>query len=355
MSTETLTHLPVRIIQDEDRWLALPWSSSQVHSGLSAGRWSGAPRQVHEASAEIRKSDHIIAIPLRTMGVTLFSEHKIVHDGRLLPGAVKIHLPSQAVRTIFQTAYDVLHLFVPNELLDECVTAGLGRSGAGRLAFPAGLLPADPVIDRLARAFVRAEDVGGTFGRCYAESIALAIIARVLAHCSSGTSPHAASTSGLAKWRLKRAVDFIEANLSESIGLAEMAASAGLSRMHFAAQFRAATGMRPHEYLLRRRIERAQHMLTLSTSPLVDVAFEVGFKSQSHFTTVFTRFVGETPKGWRERTRSVPSHACSRYSSEPAGQFGTSERTRRIGTALDEGVKLRGSWAYSGTSELVSG
>ena len=289
------------------------------------------------------------------MGVTVFTSHKIVHHGRLLPGSVKIHQPLQTVRTIFQTAYDVLHLFVPNELLDECVEAGLGRSGSGRLAFPVGPLPADPVIDRLAHAFVRAEDLGGAFGHCYAESVALAIIARVLARCSNGTSAQASNTSGLAKWRLKRAADFIEANLAEAIGLAEMAEAAGLSRMHFAAQFRAATGMRPHEYLLRRRIERAQHMLTISTSSLVAIAFEVGFKSQSHFTTVFARFVGETPKGWRQRTMLVPSHGCSRYSPEPGCQLGTSERTRRIGTALDEGVKLRGSWAYSGTSELVSG
>jgi AraC family transcriptional regulator len=355
MGTETITDLPKRIIQDEDRWLARPWVSSQVYSGVLAGRWSGAPRQVHEESTEISKTEHIIAIPLRTMGATIFASHKIVHSGRLSPGSVKIHLPSQPVRSIFQTAYDVLHLFVRNELLDECVEAGLGRSGTGQLAFPAGLLPADPLIDRLARAFIRAEDLGGAFGHCYAESVALAIIARVLSRCSNGAPANASSTSALAKWRLRRAVDFIEANLGESIGLAEMAASAGLSRMHFAAQFRAATGMRPHEYLLRRRIERAQHMLAVSTSPLVDVAFEVGFKSQSHFTTVFARFVGETPKGWRQRTRLLPAHACSGYPAKPDGQLETSERTRRIGTALDEGVKLRGSCAYNGTSELVSG
>jgi AraC family transcriptional regulator len=351
MSTETLTDLPVRIIQEEDHWLARPWGAPRGPAGIAAGRWSGAPRQAHEESTEISKSDHIIGIPLRTMGVTIFASHKVVHHGRLLPGSVKIHLPSQAVRTIFQTAYDVLHLFVPNELLDECVEAGLGRLGTGRLAFPEGLLPADPIIDRLARAFTRAEDLGGAFGQCYAESVALAIIARVLARCSHGASTNASNTSALAKWRLKRAVDFIEANLAESVGLGEMAAAAGLSRMHFAAQFRAATGMRPHEYLLRRRIERAQHMLTVSTSPLVDVAFQVGFKSQSHFTTVFVRFVGETPKGWRQRTRSLPGDT----SPEPADQLETSDRTRRIGIALDDGVKLRGSWAYSGTKELVSG
>jgi AraC family transcriptional regulator len=196
------------------------------------------------------------------------------------------------------------------------------------------------VIDRLARAFVRADDVAGAFGRCYAESVALAIIARVLARCSNGASAYASGTCGLAKWRLKRAADFIEANLGEPIGLAEMATSAGLSRMHFAAQFRAATGMRSHEYLLRRRIECAQHMLAVSASPLVDVAFEAGFKSQSHFTTGFARYVGETPNGWRRRTRSVSAHTCSTYASEPADQLGTSERSKRTGNAFGDGVKL---------------
>ncbi len=75
--------------------------------------------------------------------------------------------------------------------------------------------------------------------------------------------------------------------------------------MHFAAQFRVATGLRPHEYLLQRRIERAQELLLNSRMPLVEIAFEVGFKTQAHFTTVFARVVGETPNVWRQRNDQV--------------------------------------------------
>ena len=57
--------------------------------------------------------------------------------------------------------------------------------------------------------------------------------------------------------------------------------------MHFAAQFRAATGYRPHEYLLLCRIERAKAMLLQQNTPIVEVALSVGFKSQAHFSTVF--------------------------------------------------------------------
>lgn len=74
--------------------------------------------------------------------------------------------------------------------------------------------------------------------------------------------------------------------------------------MHFAAQFRVATGMRPHEYLLRQRIERAQKMLVETRDSLVEIALGVGFQTQAHFTTVFRRFVGDTPYQWRCANRA---------------------------------------------------
>jgi len=103
----------------------------------------------------------------------------------------------------------------------------------------------------------------------------------------------------LQKWRLKRVVEYVDNRLSGKITLMDLAAIAGLSRMHFASQFRAATGFRPHEYLLRRRIQRAEELLRQSTMTLVEIALTVGFQTQAHFTTVFKRFVGDTPYQWR--------------------------------------------------------
>jgi AraC family transcriptional regulator len=61
--------------------------------------------------------------------------------------------------------------------------------------------------------------------------------------------------------------------------------------------------LRPHEYLLRRRIERAQQMLLGTGMSLVDVALSVGFQTQAHFTSVFKRFTGQPPRAWRESRR----------------------------------------------------
>jgi AraC family transcriptional regulator len=115
----------------------------------------------------------------------------------------------------------------------------------------------------------------------------------------TGSSAKGRRRTPLQKWRLKRVTDHVDGHLSRRITLADMAAAAGLTRMHFAAQFRAATGKRPHDFLLQRRIDRAQELLRDPKLALADVALSVGFQTQAHFTTVFKRFAGETPNRWR--------------------------------------------------------
>jgi AraC family transcriptional regulator len=112
----------------------------------------------------------------------------------------------------------------------------------------------------------------------------------------------------LQKWRLKRVVEYVDQHLSAKITLAELAAVAGLSRMHFASQFRAATNLRPHEFALRRRILRAEQLLQNTTTPIVEIALTVGFQTQAHFTTIFKRFVGSTPNRWRAINQMPTAH-----------------------------------------------
>jgi AraC-like DNA-binding protein len=100
-------------------------------------------------------------------------------------------------------------------------------------------------------------------------------------------------------WKLRRVCDFIEANLFHPIYLSELSEIAGLSRMHFAAQFRAATGQAPHAYLLRRKVKRAQVLLSDPTLSVADVAAIVGFKNNAHFASAFRKIVGESPSRWR--------------------------------------------------------
>jgi len=224
-------------------------------------------------------------------------------DGGLAtPGTVHVTEPTVAVRCLFRGPYDVLHLHVPNNLIVECARDMIGHPMP--VLFSGSVPRKDVTVDALSRALLEADRVGGSFGQIYADCIGTAIIARLLSSTNRAATAERPKVGELSRWRLKRAIDYFEAQLGKPVSLADVASSAGLTRMHFAAQFRAATGLRPHEYLLRRRIERAQEMLTETGMPLVDIALSVGFQTQSHFTSVFKRFAGQPPRAWRE-SRSV--------------------------------------------------
>jgi AraC-like DNA-binding protein len=200
---------------------------------------------------------------------------------------------------------------------------------------------ADPIVERLSRALEAAESSDHGFGNLYADAVRLAIVTRLLSlRPDPEPKPEeqpARTTIALPKWRWKRVVEYVDSHLDETISLADMAAVAGLSRMYFAAQFRAATGIRPHEFLLRRRIDRAKQMLAETESTLVDVALSVGFQNQAHFTTVFRRFVGETPYRWRSCNRTDGAEHVANRAQAPDGAYwrqpphGSSARPIQIG------------------------
>lgn len=70
--------------------------------------------------------------------------------------------------------------------------------------------------------------------------------------------------------------------------------------MHFARLFRASTGLSPHDYVLRRRVEVAQAALLNTDHKMLDVAVMVGFRTQAHFSAVFKKLTGLPPGRWRQ-------------------------------------------------------
>jgi AraC family transcriptional regulator len=115
---------------------------------------------------------------------------------------------------------------------------------------------------------------------------------------------------GLAPWQLRKVRAVIEAHLGESISGQQLASSVRLSRCYFARVFRQSTGMSPHSYVTRRRIERAQHLMLSTNATLLEIALECGFADQSHLSRTFCKLFGETPRSWRNarvaRAQSSP-------------------------------------------------
>ena len=284
-------------VRNEDGWRRRPAPApGGLPCPILVSRWkddSAQPRQ-HASFADPKCA--IVAIALRPTDAEVTVDGRPVHDGRVQAGTVLITPVGSSTRISFRRPCDMLHLFVPSDRL-EGIAADAGNTRSATAFDEVRVLAPDSTIEGLAWLLFKGGAFHAVWADVYVDGIAIAILAKVLHAQSEGCESPA--NSGLVTWRLKRVKDFIEADIAAPLSLRALASCAGLSRMHFAAQFRAATGMKPHEYVVHRRIQRAQEILRTSTMPLVEVALTVGFQTQAHFTTVFRRALSETPGRWR--------------------------------------------------------
>lgn len=110
---------------------------------------------------------------------------------------------------------------------------------------------------------------------------------------------------GLPPRRLQRVFSHIRENIGRDLSVTELAQTVGMSQYYFSKLFKMSTGTTPHQYVMRQRVERAQELLRETQTPLAQTATQVGFETQSHFTSVFRRLVGATPKHYREMHQSA--------------------------------------------------
>jgi AraC family transcriptional regulator len=107
----------------------------------------------------------------------------------------------------------------------------------------------------------------------------------------------------LPRW-LRVARDYLEANFLRPLSLAEIAAAAGVHRVHLSREFRRYFSATVGEFLRRKRIEHACHMVSTTSVPLSEIAMTCGFSDQSHFSATFRRQVGVTPARFRQMAQS---------------------------------------------------
>lgn len=108
---------------------------------------------------------------------------------------------------------------------------------------------------------------------------------------------------GLSKSQLRRVNEHIDDRLCDDLRLGDLAALIGMSEFHFSRQFKRTTGLAPHQYLVRRRVERAKRLLRETDMPVAEVALNSGFAHQSHLSNWFRRAVRTSPARYRAALR----------------------------------------------------
>ncbi len=118
-----------------------------------------------------------------------------------------------------------------------------------------------------------------------------------------GANPERAPRGGLAPWQVERLKRHIDKTYSDRLNIDDLARMTRLSSSYFSAAFRVSFGTSPHDYICRRRIVQAEHLMVTTDTPLCEIALNCGFADQSHFSRIFCRLKGATPAAWRRIKR----------------------------------------------------
>ncbi|MDB5991647.1 MAG: DNA-binding protein AraC-type [Herbaspirillum sp.] len=246
--------------------------------------------------AEQKHDDHEVTIPCRRSSATLTcltasgsAEYLKVTDRHvLIIPAGHLHtvewIPQSELTTI---------MIAPAFLEALAKTNGVHDYAMRKYA-----ISPDPFMWHMARGLERQMRIRRQLEKSYLESVAV-VIGQHLLSTYADAPICGISLNGLPRYKFKRAIDFIQAHYQEEIGFRDVANELDMSPYHFARMFRHSAGESPHQFIMRCRIESAKKLLVEGNMCIADIAFEVGYKSQSYFTTRFALLVGMTPAAFR--------------------------------------------------------
>lgn len=211
-------------------------------------------------------------------------------------GAADVAFVPAGTRVKLQGSYDadVLHLLLQPDL----VGPALSDARTGGSIEPLRCVKSAAIL-RLGLRLMKRQSAAAPPTAAEFETIALELAHEVAGQFSGVRAPAVAVRPALSRGRLRTVLERIHDDLASDVYLDELAAIAGLSKYHFLRSFKSALGMPPHQYQLLLRLSDARRRLARSTEGLGAVSSQLGFSSQSHFSSAFSAACGLSPGAYR--------------------------------------------------------
>jgi len=273
----------VRSPHIKERRLAASTQCLMVEAFQPAGDYRGPP--LHEML--------VIQDKGRARAICDFGAGKF----RSEPGAIGVVPSRSGVEMSVENANHVRMIgILPNTLRDWTETSG----NVGDLAHNRATPSNSPFVHQLMDRIWDAAETGPATSLYF--DAALTMLWAELLRLAQ-TPANVAAAGGLAPWQLRRCEDFLNTHASENIGLEQLASVVNLSPFHFARAFKRSTGLPPHRYQLKLRIERAKALLETTNLSVTEIAFEIGYESPQALARLFRRETGLRPSEYRRGRR----------------------------------------------------
>ncbi|NJM70233.1 MAG: helix-turn-helix transcriptional regulator [Scytonema sp. RU_4_4] len=267
--------------------------------------WDGIRLDYHQQPAyetpEHSPQQHVVSISLAKQPINVervLNGH--VHHECIKHGDVVVIPASSYHKLSWDIEAEFLVLSLEKALFARAVYDSVDLQ---RIEIVPHFADSDPLIQQIGLTLQSELELGGRGSRVYIESLATTLCIHLLKHYSVSSPKIATHVEGLSHLKLRQAIEYINQNLEKDLGLAEVATVVGMSMYHFSRLFKQSTGFSPHQYVMNCRIERAKRLLTKTEEAIDQICQQVGFQSQSHFTNVFRKFIGTTPKAYRKQVK----------------------------------------------------
>jgi len=173
-----------------------------------------------------------------------------------------------------------------------------------RVAEEQVVVTSDGVILGLIRCFLPAIDQAGRHNQTFFFHVVSALLLHLGAQYQGCSEKKPATRIGLRPWQESRAKELLLASPQDDMPISRLSAACGLSESHFARAFKVSTGLSTRQWLQEQRVAAAKNLLAGPGQEIAQIALDLGFSDQSHFTRVFSKIVGVSPGAWRRNERA---------------------------------------------------
>jgi AraC family transcriptional regulator len=299
MSTDKI--LEVNYSQQDSTPMFIP--RPRIHSSQQAG-WKNIHLAHYQLPAldfpEATSLQHIISLPSwnqpTEVGIVADGKRYLLQHEANKVGCIDMIAAYTSLKVQASQAAETTHCYLDPTFLAH---AAYEAANPEEVELKLTLSTPDPLVCQIILTLRKVLETDATNSCFYAESMATALAAHLLRNYSTRKHSLPKYEEGLPKYKLKQALEYMNAHLDENVSLATISRELGISQYYFCRLFKQSTGITPHAYLIQQRVERSKQLLKQKELTINQIAEECGFANPSHFAKHFQKHTGISPRQFR--------------------------------------------------------